>query len=650
MSSDNSTANATWYNKFSVLEIDQVMEDVNDSGDDSVFRGQQVDAPGRKTRKQRKNEQVEKEKRKTQIELKKEKAKIHDIARQKALLREINSQGEKRTSPLVSATNIQANTQTRLSRIEIDGIYRNTWLIDTGAEISVISEHLAARAQGQKVRPQYTPHTVDGSNLGSVCDLLTTCRVGKTVINEHRFTVVQHYTYEAIIGMDLFPALNVTVSLNGQVCYDGEKDKATTLPHQADNTPAIRRIYASTNITVPANSMHIVEGVIKGRVAVGPLGIVESLHDQGSERMGIGCGGVLDTVRKDCKVLMHLTNTQGKAIKIAKGTYIGTFSTAVNSNSVVNSISMSSEKTLGKEQVKEDKATQIDRMARKLSNCAEILESAKHRLYKVIKTNADVFSVDDELGMTDVVEHVIPTGGSAPQAQPVRRVPFHKLQEIDTFVQYGLSRIIIRPSRSPLVQVRKADGSTRYCVDFRKLNEVTVGDSFRIPRIDDSLRALHGAKIFTTLDFTKGYWQVPVKESEREKTAFSCHRGLYKFNTMQFGLKGAPQSEFNWKILLIYLDDVIIYSRSFDEHLEHLNRVFDKIRTAGLKLQPNKCAFARNQVRYLGHIFSSDGVDPDPMNSHGLLTSRTCVVSWGWHRIIVVSLRSSRRLLSHFMP
>jgi hypothetical protein len=258
--------------------------------------------------------------------------------------------------------------------------------------------------------------------------------------------------------------------------------------------------------------MHIVEGVIKGRITVGQLGIVESLHDQGSVRMGIGCGRVLDTVHKDCKVLMHLTTPQGKAIKIAKGMCIGTFSTAVNSNSVVNSISMSSEKTLGKEQVKEDKATQIDRMARKLSNCAEIPDSAKHCLHKVIKTNANVFSVDGELGVTDMVEHVIPTGGSAPQAQPVRRVPFHKLQKIDTFVQDGLSRKIIRPSRSPwaspLVLVRKADGSTRFCVDFRKLNEVTVGDSFPIHRIHDSLRALHGAKIFTTLDFTKGYWQV----------------------------------------------------------------------------------------------------------------------------------------------
>ena len=170
--------------------------------------------------------------------------------------------------------------------------------------------------------------------------------------------------------------------------------------------------------------------------------------------------------------------------------------------------------------------------------------------------------------------------------------------------------------------INKADGSTRFCVDFRKLNEVTVGDCFPIPRIDDSLRALLGAKIFTTVDLTKGYWQVPVKESDREKTAFSCHRGLYEFNTMPFGLKGAPATfqrlmtnvlgEFNWKILLIYLDDVIIYSRSLDEHFEHLNRVFDKIRSAGLKLQPHKCTFARKQVRYLGHVVSGDGVAPDP--------------------------------------
>ena len=174
----------------------------------------------RKTRKQRQNEQNERECKIKQRELKREKAKLHDITRQKALLKEINDQCERKTSPLVSATSIPGATQSRLSRIEMDGEVGGqpcTWLIDTGAEISVISQHLTSRAVGHKVPSQYTPHTVDGSDLGTAFDLPTTCRVGKTVVKEHRFTVVQKSTYEAIIGMDLFPSLDVKLSLNGQV-------------------------------------------------------------------------------------------------------------------------------------------------------------------------------------------------------------------------------------------------------------------------------------------------------------------------------------------------------------------------------------------------------------------------------------------------
>jgi hypothetical protein len=139
---------------------------------------------------------------------------------------------------------------------------------------------------------------------------------------------------------------------------------------------------------------------------MGQVGIVESLHDQGSERFGIGCGKVLDTVHKDCKVLMHVTNPQGKASRITKGTCIGTFSTKVDNSTVINSISMPSEKQSGAQHPQEDEATRIDRMARKLSNSAKISESAKHRLYKLIRTNADVFSADGELGTTNAVEHV----------------------------------------------------------------------------------------------------------------------------------------------------------------------------------------------------------------------------------------------------
>lgn len=124
-------------------------------------------------------------------------------------------------------------------------------------------------------------------------------------------------------------------------------------------------------------------------------------------------------------------------------------------------------------------------------------------------------SIHDETGLTGVVEHETPTGGAKPIFQLPRRVLFHKLADVENFVQGGLKKGVIRPSKSPssipLVMVRKKDGTKQFCVDFRRLNESTVGDSFPIPRIDNSLDVFGEAKLFTTLDL-KGYWQVPVQE------------------------------------------------------------------------------------------------------------------------------------------
>lgn len=223
------------------------------------------------------------------------------------------------------------------------------------------------------------------------------------------------------------------------------------------------------------------------------------------------------------------------------------------------------------------------------------------------------------------MKHAILTQDATPIRQRAQRVAFNRLPEVELFAEEWLESGVIRHSKSPwaspLVLVKKEDGSTRLCVDFRRLNDVTVGDSFPVPRIDDSLRALGGAQIFSTQDLTKGYWQVPVNEEDKEKTAFTCHKGLFEFNTMPFRLNGAPATfqrlltavlgDLNWEVLLIYLDDVSLLTK-FEEHLEHLELVFNKLHAAGLKLHPNKCAFGHQEVKYLGHVVSSEIVRPDP--------------------------------------
>lgn len=150
-----------------------------------------------------------------------------------------------------------------------------------------------------------------------------------------------------------------------------------------------------------------------------------------------------------------------------------------------------------------------------------------------------------------------------------------------------LKRNIVRPSASswssPVVLVQKKDGSVRFCVDYRALNKITRKDVYPMPRIDDALDTLQGAEYFSSLDLRSGYWQIPMNEADKEKTAFTTPDGLYEFNVMPFGLCNAPATfermigdvlrGLKWKTCLCYLDDIVIFSSTFKEHLQRLAQV-----------------------------------------------------------------------------
>eukprot|EP00118_Oscarella_pearsei_P023612 m.284268 g.284268 ORF g.284268 m.284268 type:complete len:434 (+) comp40678_c0_seq9:2291-3592(+) len=205
-----------------------------------------------------------------------------------------------------------------------------------------------------------------------------------------------------------------------------------------------------------------------------------------------------------------------------------------------------------------------------------------------------------DVGRTRVTTHAIPTGNARPVRRPPRRLPQVMRSEVDRQVDEMLERGIVRPSMSPwsapVVLVRKKEGRFRFCVDYRGLNDLTIRDSYPLPRIDETLESLGGAKYFTTLDLASGYWQVEMEPRDAQKTAFSTGRGQYEFTVMPFGLCNAPATfqrlmeyvlaGLQYEQCLIYLDDVIVFGSDFGEHLERLRNVLERFKDAGLKLQP----------------------------------------------------------------
>src|SRR4051812_32344711 len=251
------------------------------------------------------------------------------------------------------------------------------------------------------------------------------------------------------------------------------------------------------------------------------------------------------------------------------------------------------------------------------------------RIHKLLQEFADVFpdKLPAELPPKRDIDHRITLEpGNTPPWRPIYRMSPLELdtlrQEIENLLKNGAIEPSVSPFGAPVIFIKKKDGTLRMCIDYRALNKITKKNRFPIPLIDDLIDRLHGAKVFTKIDLRSGYNQVRIHEDDIEKTAFRTRYGHFQYKVMPFGLTNAPATfqalmqevlrPFLDIFVIVYIDDILIYSKNEQEHTEHLRQVLQALRQHKLYGTMTKCKFFKESVEYLGHVISKEGIATDP--------------------------------------
>ena len=504
------------------------------------------------------------------------------------------------------------------------------WLIDTGCTITILSKRRFA-ALKEDEKPSLLPYNRD---LKSVDDQKIEV-LGQTICNievgnkwfQHP-CIIADIANDGLLGVDFMKRHKVVIDFaTNQITCDG---KILQTRFKQLNSRVCRVSLGETTI-IPPSSRVILEGQASKPLANGMWMVEPLTHFPGNETiltakvLARACGS---------SIPVELMNPTDVEVKLEKFTHLG-IASRVQDEDLLSSLDVetksSSEMARPCSDVSKTKSTK-GRLPDELCDLVDDIEETisnrdRKKIEQMLLRNLDVFGTKEQpFGKTDLIKHDIVTENTLPIKQPVRRVPFHLRNEADKEVNKMLQAGVIEPSSSPwaspVVLVRKKDGSLRYCLDYRKLNDVTKKDSYPLPRIDDSLDVLGKANYFSTLDLASGYWQIPLTDEAKEKSAFCTNSGLWQFTVMSFGLTNAPATfqrlmervlaGLQWHTCLVYIDDIIIFSETIDDHLEQIQNIFHRLKQAKLKLKPKKCKLLQTKVKYLGHVVSKDGVETDP--------------------------------------
>ena len=521
---------------------------------------------------------------------------------------------------------------------------------DTGATRTVISDKLYNKIPSKK-RPNLEPW--DTQIAGAAGKPIQLVGIGNFDIelgplHKTKELIVAKIEDDALLGMDILQnevhgGADILLS-EGIIKLQGE-----CIPCIQVGLPSrTRRVKAAESVKIPGFSEALLKVVIdRDDNESDDCDLIIEPSDSFASRSGIVVASALVNIRQKVAVSVRVMNLYPSEVDIFEGAIIGSAGEVAECSDPIFDVE-DPEEIENKCSIRRIKLSETVTERSTRGNCAtekckvpdhlqELFESSgpscssqeKRVIANLLVENETVFSKHEfDIGKTFLTEHVIETGNSKPVKQPPRRVPLAFAEEekaaIENLERHGIIKQSTSPWASPLVLVRKKSGGVRICVDYRKLNAVTVPDAFPLPRIQDCLDAVTGACLFSTFDLTSGYHQVPVKESDKHKTAFVTKYGLFEYQTMPFGLSNSAGtfqrvmeialSGLQWVTCLIYIDDVVCFSKTFNEHVERVSEILGRIQKAGMKLKPQKCNLFQDEVTFLGHVVNKDGVKPNPDN------------------------------------
>ena len=501
-------------------------------------------------------------------------------------------------------------------------------LVDTGSAVTILREDVWKEAVDiRNLEPPLSPVVAANGEQLEICGRSkVSLQVGSTHAC-YPVLVARNITQECLLGADFLEDFGCIINLRERTLMIGE----TPVPLQFRKGLLASTCHVSCAETTVVPGRHQLEL---------PVQLCQSKEEAGEfvgilepemlfmERRGVLIARSVHSISAGKeRSLVRILNPSPAPVTIHQNEKLG----------VLQPLEAALESATIEEAEPKSSRGEVEKAVRQLQAQTQGLSEAENAALEALLFKfSDIISLHShDLGKTSIVRHNINTGGAMPIKQAPRRLPYHQRELVRKLLDEMIQQKIVEPASgpwsSPIVLVSKKDGSPRFCVDYRRINSLTRKDAHPLPRIDDTLDALSGAKWFSTIDLASGYWQVEVEPSDREKTAFATPFGLHQFRVMPFGLCNAPSTfqrlmelvlaGLHWSTCLVYLDDIIIYSRTIDDHLKHLQEVLERLRAAGLKLKPSKCYLLQKSVHYLGHIISEHGVATDPQKTH-------CVKQW----------------------